>query len=177
MQVASNSSQHVELMLQESCTDQSGSLVVYTTVDVDSIQLAMSGEDPSCIPLLPLGFVIVPVEPIKESNTTSGDGNGNGNSMALSPEEANNIGVQNNSAGCLLTVGLQVLGSTIPSAKLNLSSVNAINSHLCSTVQQITAALSNGTGTGTGTGCPDNNNNGTVLGSWQEPDGGGAPKQ
>lgn len=173
--VASNSSQHVELMLQESCTDQSGSLVVYTTVDVDSIQLAMSGEDPSCIPLLPLGFVIVPVEPIKESNTTSGDGNGNGNSMALSPEEANNIGVQNNSAGCLLTVGLQVLGSTIPSAKLNLSSVNAINSHLCSTVQQITAALSNGTGTGTG--CPDNNNNGTVLGSLQEPDGGGAPKQ
>lgn len=171
MQVASNSSQHVELMLQESCTDQSGSLVVYTTVDVDSIQLAMSGEDPSCIPLLPLGFVIVPVEPIKESNTTSGDGN----SMGLSPEEANNIGVQNNSAGCLLTVGLQVLGSTIPSAKLNLSSVNAINSHLCSTVQQITAALSNGTGTGTG--CPDNNNNGTVLGSWQEPDGGGAPKQ
>lgn len=173
MQVASNSSQHVELMLQESCTDQSGSLVVYTTVDVDSIQLAMSGEDPSCIPLLPLGFVIVPVEPIKESNTTSGDGN----SMGLSPEEANNIGVQNNSAGCLLTVGLQVLGSTIPSAKLNLSSVNAINSHLCSTVQQITAALSNGTGTGTGTGCPDNNNNGTVLGSLQEPDGGGAPKQ
>lgn len=171
MQVASNSSQHVELMLQESCTDQSGSLVVYTTVDVDSIQLAMSGEDPSCIPLLPLGFVIVPVEPIKESNTTSGDGN----SMGLSPEEANNIGVQNNSAGCLLTVGLQVLGSTIPSAKLNLSSVNAINSHLCSTVQQITAALSNGTGTGTG--CPDNNNNGTVLGSLQEPDGGGAPKQ
>lgn len=169
MQVASNSSQHVELMLQESCTDQSGSLVVYTTVDVDSIQLAMSGEDPSCIPLLPLGFVIVPVEPIKESNTTSGDGN----SMGLSPEEANNIGVQNNSAGCLLTVGLQVLGSTIPSAKLNLSSVNAINSHLCSTVQQITAALSNGTGTG----CPDNNNNGTVLGSLQEPDGGGAPKQ
>lgn len=175
MQVASNSSQHVELMLQESCTDQSGSLVVYTTVDVDSIQLAMSGEDPSCIPLLPLGFVIVPVEPIKESNTTS---DGNGNSMALSPEEANNIGVQNNSAGCLLTVGLQVLGSTIPSAKLNLSSVNAINSHLCSTVQQITAALSNGTGTGTGCpDCPDNNNNGTVLGSLQEPDGGGAPKQ
>lgn len=173
MQVASNSSQHVELMLQESCTDQSGSLVVYTTVDVDSIQLAMSGKDPSCIPLLPLGFVIVPVEPIKESNTTSGDGN----SMGLSPEEANNIGVQNNSAGCLLTIGLQVLGSTIPSAKLNLSSVNAINSHLCSTVQQITAALSNGTGTGTGTGCPDNNNNGTVLGSLQEPDGGGAPKQ
>lgn len=184
MQVASNSSQHVELMLQESCTDQSGSLVVYTTVDVDSIQLAMSGEDSSCIPLLPLGFVVVPVEPIKQSNTTSGDGNGNGNvngnSMSFSPEETNNIGVQNNSAGCLLTVGLQVLGSTIPSAKLNLSSVNAINSHLCNTVQQITAALSNGTvtGTGTSTSCPDNNNNSSiVLGSLQEPNRGGAPKQ
>ncbi|KAJ4728594.1 Homeobox-leucine zipper family protein [Melia azedarach] len=157
--VASNSSQHVELMLQESCTDQCGSLVVYTTIDVDSIQLAMSGGDPSCIPLLPLGFVINPVEPIKE--TTSGDGN----SISSSEEAAAN----GKNSGCLLTVGLQVLASTIPSAKLNLSSVTAINNHLCNTVNQITAALSSGSSTS----CPDNN--GSVIGSCTEPSG--APKQ
>ncbi|KAH7576514.1 hypothetical protein JRO89_XS01G0091500 [Xanthoceras sorbifolium] len=151
--VASNSSQHVELMLQESCTDQSGSLVVYTTIDVDSIQLAMNGEDPSCIPLLPLGFVIVPVEPINE--TTSGEGN----SISITGDS------NTRNSGCLLTVGLQVLASTMPSAKLNLSSVTAINNHLCNTVHQINAALSNGSGTN----LPDN---GSVIGSCtHEPNG------
>ncbi|KAB5564254.1 hypothetical protein DKX38_004308 [Salix brachista] len=149
--VASNSSQHVELMLQECCTDQSGSLVVYTTVDVESIQLAMSGEDPSCIPLLPLGFVIVPVE---SSSAVS-----EGNSIPSNSEDGNG----HNNSGCLLTVGLQVLASTIPSAKLNLSSVTAINNHLCTTVNQINAALSNGitaaaAATTTTSSCLDNGN-------------------
>ncbi|XP_044465562.1 homeobox-leucine zipper protein HDG5-like isoform X2 [Mangifera indica] len=162
--VASNSSQHVELMLQESCTDQSGSLVVYTTIDVDSIQLAMSGEDPSCIPLLPLGFVIVPVEPMKE--TTSG---GEGNSISSS-EDAN---IPN--SGCLLTVGLQVLASTIPSAKLNLSSVTAINNHLCNTVNQIGAALSSGTNIAMAINTSYTESNGNLVGSSLEPNV--APKQ
>ncbi|KAK8578053.1 hypothetical protein V6N13_046910 [Hibiscus sabdariffa] len=135
--VASNSSQHVELMLQESCTDRSGSLVVYSTVDVDSVQLAMSGEDPSCIPLLPLGFFITPMELIKDD--------------AGSAEEANG----HISAGSLLTVGLQVLASTVPTAKVNLSSIAAINNHLCTTVHQISAALSSSSSTPS---CPDKGN-------------------
>ncbi|KAH8513846.1 hypothetical protein H0E87_006922 [Populus deltoides] len=151
--VASNSSQHVELMLQECCTDQSGSLVVYTTVDVESIQLAMSGEDPSCIPLLPLGFVIVPVE--------SSSAVREGNSMPSNSEDGNG----HNNSGCLLTVGLQVLASTIPSAKLNLSSVTAINSHLCNTVNQITAALSSTTTTTTITTTSSCLENGNAVGS------------
>ncbi|KAF7829193.1 Homeobox-leucine zipper protein ROC3 [Senna tora] len=110
---------NVELVVQESCTDESGSMVVYATIDVDSIQLAMSGEDPSCIALLPQGFVILP------STTTHPN----------SPSQPSPL-------GCLLTVGLQVLASTIPSAKLNLSSVTAINNHLCNTLHQIQAALS-----------------------------------
>lgn len=43
--------------------------------------------------------------------------------------------------GCLLTVGMQVLASAVPSAKLNLSSVTAINSHVCNAIHQITTAL------------------------------------
>ncbi|XP_009373477.2 homeobox-leucine zipper protein HDG5 isoform X1 [Pyrus x bretschneideri] len=131
--VSSNSSQNIEIMLQESCTDESGSLVVYATMDVDGIQLAMSGEDPSCIPLLPLGFVIVPVQPIESSAATAVD---HGTS---SPDQNQENRIMN--SGCLLTVGFQVLASTSPSAKLNLASVTAMNNHLCNSVQQIISAL------------------------------------
>nr|BAB10227.1 homeobox protein [Arabidopsis thaliana] len=118
--VASNSWHNVELMLQESCIDNSGSLIVYSTVDVDSIQQAMNGEDSSNIPILPLGFSIVPVNP---------------------PE---GISVNSHSPpSCLLTVGIQVLASNVPTAKPNLSTVTTINNHLCATVNQITSALSN----------------------------------
>lgn len=157
MQVASNSAQHVELMLQESCTDESGSLVAYTTIDVDSIQLAMSGEDPSCIPLLPIGFVMVPAgSATADTANISSDGN-------PSSEEDSNINAPNTSSGCLLTVVLQVLASTVPSAKLDLSSVTAINNHLCNTVHQISAALSSATATATGPA------NASVIGSCSEP--------
>ncbi|PHT93058.1 Homeobox-leucine zipper protein ROC3 [Capsicum annuum] len=141
--VASNSSQSVELMLQESCTDDSGSLVAYTTVEVDAIQLAMNGEDPSCIPLLPLGFVITPVNgQTNNINNSDNISSSEANSSAQSSEKRQNLSsIQEYSGGCLLTIGLQVLASTIPTAKLNLSSVTAINHHLCNTVQQINAAL------------------------------------
>ncbi|XP_019423575.1 PREDICTED: homeobox-leucine zipper protein HDG5-like isoform X2 [Lupinus angustifolius] len=154
--VASNSSQNVELMLQESCTDQSGSLVVYTTIDVDSIQLAMSGEDPSCIALLPQGFMIVPMDSpnIGTSEPVTGP----------LPNTTTSV-----NSGCLLTAGLQVLASTIPSAKLNLSSVTAINNHLCNTMHQIEAALCSSTNSS------HLENNGTFVGSCTEPTTSGAP--
>ncbi|XP_042406781.1 homeobox-leucine zipper protein ROC3-like isoform X1 [Zingiber officinale] len=106
---ANNSAHSVELLLQESSTHPTGgSILVYATVDVDAVQVAMSGEDPSYIPLLPTGFVILPAS---------------------------------DAAGCLFTVGTQVLASAVHSAKLNLSSVTAINNHLSNTVQQITSML------------------------------------
>ncbi|KAL9230813.1 hypothetical protein vseg_006113 [Gypsophila vaccaria] len=134
--VASNSSQNVELMLQESCTDSSGSLVVYATMEVDYIQLVMSGEDPSCIPLLPVGFSVIPIGPANNNNSAPTEGtsavDGQGPSSGHHPR-----------SGCLLTAGLQVHVSTIPNAKLNLSSVTAVNNHICTMVQQIVVALGN----------------------------------
>nr|XP_043607300.1 homeobox-leucine zipper protein HDG5-like [Erigeron canadensis] len=118
--VASNSSQNVELLLQESCTDDSGSLVVYSVVDVEAVKLTMNGEDSSSIPLLPLGFVIVPAAQ-------------NPNSSIIETESAG--------GGCLLTVGLQVLANSMPTAKLNLASANTVNNHIQTTVQQIINAL------------------------------------
>ncbi|XP_010677364.2 homeobox-leucine zipper protein HDG5 isoform X1 [Beta vulgaris subsp. vulgaris] len=130
--VASNSSQNVELMLQESCTDPSGSLVVYATMEVDYIQLVMSGEDPCCIPLLPTGFSIIP---LGQTNTTT-------NATNAEAQGQTNMN-HHNTGGCLLTIGIQVHASAIPNAKLNLSSVNAINNHICSVVHQINVALGN----------------------------------
>lgn len=129
MQASSNSSQNVELMLQESSTHPTaGSLVVCANVDVNGIQLAMSGDDPSCIPLLPMGFVVLPAPATPEDAAAGGTVAGA------------------SAGGCLLTVGLQVLASAIPSAKLNLSSVNAINNHLCNAVHQISTALAGSAG-------------------------------
>ncbi|GFQ04741.1 homeobox-leucine zipper protein roc3 [Phtheirospermum japonicum] len=144
--VASNSSQSVELVLQESCSDNSGSIVVYTTVDVDAVQLVMNGEDSSCVPLLPLGFVVVPMG--QQTN------NSNIESTVNSDNKSQLIASSDNNGGCLLTIGLQVLASTIPTAKLNLSSVTAINHHLCNTVQQINVAL----GKVSGNSCSENGN-------------------
>ncbi|KAK3157235.1 hypothetical protein QOZ80_2AG0118080 [Eleusine coracana subsp. coracana] len=134
---ASNSSQNVELLLQESSTHpDGGSLVVFATVDVDAIQVTMSGEDPSYISLLPLGFAIFPAPNPSPAATSANSGDGESSSSGHTDEPA---------SGCLLTVGMQVLASAVPSAKLNLSSVTAINSHVCNAIHQITTALK-GTG-------------------------------
>jgi homeobox-leucine zipper protein len=55
-----NASQNSMLILQESCADATGSLVVYAPIDLPAANVVMSGEDPSAIPLLPSGFTIVP---------------------------------------------------------------------------------------------------------------------
>ncbi|XP_054825439.1 homeobox-leucine zipper protein HDG5 isoform X2 [Prosopis cineraria] len=157
--VASNSSQSVELVVQESCTDQSGSLVVYATIDVESIQLAMSGEDPSSVALLPQGFHIVPAT-TSVTNINANSTEASATTVAPPPP----LHSSSLNQACLLTVGLQVLASTIPSAKLNLSSVTAINNHLCNTLHQIEAAL-----------CSDHN--GTFFGSCTEPATTDTPKQ
>ncbi|KAG5524248.1 hypothetical protein RHGRI_031053 [Rhododendron griersonianum] len=161
--VASNSSQNVELMLQESCTDQSGSIVVYATVNVDAIQLAMNTDDPSSIPLLPLGFVITPLPP----PPTAANNNDELNPIPASCNDNGNLP----HSGCLLTVGLQVLASTIPTAKLNLSSVTAINNLLCNTVHQINDALIGGGGGGSGgdSGSGGHPDDGGIAGSPEEP--------
>jgi len=49
------------LILQESCIDSSSAaLVIYTPVDLPTLNIAMSGQDTSYIPILPSGFAISP---------------------------------------------------------------------------------------------------------------------
>ncbi|KAF7822028.1 homeobox-leucine zipper protein HDG11-like [Senna tora] len=107
---AFNTGQNNMLILQESCIDAAGSIVVYCPVDLPAINMAMSGEDPSYIPLLPSGFTVSP--------------------------DGGNAG-----GGSLVTVGFQILVSSLPSAKLNLESVTTVNNLISTTVQQIKTAL------------------------------------
>ncbi|KAM1129812.1 hypothetical protein ACFX13_040266 [Malus domestica] len=120
---AFNTSQNNMLILQQSCIDSSGSLVVYSPVDLPSINIAMSGEDPSYIPLLPSGFSISP-----DGQADQGD--------CASSSSCNATG-----SGSLITVAFQILVSSLPSTKLNLESVNTVNTLIGNTVQQIKTAL------------------------------------
>lgn len=115
------------LILQESCTDASGSLVVYAPIDIPAINIVMSGEDPSNIALLPSGFTILP------------DGRAGGVRGASTSSSAHQTGF--NSSGSLLTVAFQILVSSLPSSKLNVESVATVNNLISTTVQQIKAAL------------------------------------
>ncbi|KAG7018976.1 Homeobox-leucine zipper protein ANTHOCYANINLESS 2 [Cucurbita argyrosperma subsp. argyrosperma] len=55
-----NPNQSSMLILQETCSDASGSLVVYAPVDIPAMQVVMNGGDSAYVALLPSGFAVVP---------------------------------------------------------------------------------------------------------------------
>ncbi|KAK9118158.1 hypothetical protein Scep_016251 [Stephania cephalantha] len=126
---AHNSNRNNMLVLQESCIDSSGFLIVYATVDLIDINVAMNGEDSSCIALVPCGFTIIP-----DGRRRSSQGSGASSSAT------------SQGGGSLLTVALQIQVSSLPSSKLNSESVTTVNNLINSTVQQIKAALNCSTG-------------------------------
>ncbi|XP_010919250.2 homeobox-leucine zipper protein ROC5 isoform X1 [Elaeis guineensis] len=112
---AVSANQSSMLILQETCTDASGSMVVYAPVDIPAMHVVMNGGDSAYVALLPSGFAILP------------DGGGGG-------------GVQK-VGGSLLTVAFQILVNSQPTAKLTVESVETVNNLISCTVQKIKAAL------------------------------------
>lgn len=108
---AMNPSQSSMLILQETCVDASGSLVVYAPVDVPAMQVVMNGGDSTYVALLPSGFAVLP------------------------------DGAPGNGRGSLLTVAFQILVNSLPTAKLTVESVETVNNLISSTVQKIRAAI------------------------------------
>lgn len=108
------------LILQESCTDSTGSFVIYAPVDIVAMNVVLNGGDPDYVALLPSGFAILP------------DGS--------APPGAD-VGP----TGSLLTVAFQILVDSIPTAKLSLGSVATVNSLIACTVERIRASLSSET--------------------------------
>ncbi|RID45466.1 hypothetical protein BRARA_I02195 [Brassica rapa] len=123
-----NSSQSNMLILQESCTDASGSYVIYAPVDIVAMNVVLSGGDPDYVALLPSGFAILP------DGSVGGGGDGNDQEVVSSSSASG-------SCGSLLTVAFQILVDSVPTAKLSLGSVATVNSLIKCTVERIKAAL------------------------------------
>lgn len=129
---AMNANQSSMLILQETCIDAAGSLVVYAPVDIPAMHVVMNGGDSAYVALLPSGFAIVP------------DGPGSrGGSMGNGPTNGNNGGGGGSPrvSGSLLTVAFQILVNSLPTAKLTVESVETVNNLISCTVQKIKAAL------------------------------------
>jgi homeobox-leucine zipper protein len=109
------------LILQESCTDASGSYVVYAPVDIVAMNVVLNGGDPDYVALLPSGFAILPDGPPPSMTQGTDDSTGGG--------------------GSLLTVAFQILVDSVPTAKLSLGSVATVNSLIACTVERIKAAV------------------------------------
>ncbi|XP_058104816.1 homeobox-leucine zipper protein ANTHOCYANINLESS 2-like [Magnolia sinica] len=116
---AMSASQSSMLILQETCTDSSGSLVVYAPVDIPAMQAVMNGDDSTHVALLPSGFVILP------------DGGG--------PRNRSNSATKMD--GSLLTVAFQIVVNSLPTAKLTVESVETVNNLISCTVQKIKTAI------------------------------------
>ncbi|KAG8059904.1 hypothetical protein GUJ93_ZPchr0002g24874 [Zizania palustris] len=104
------------LILQETCTDASGSIVVYAPVDIPAMQLVMNGGDSTYVALLPSGFAIL----------------ADGPRVAATGYET---------GGSLLTVAFQILVNNQPTAKLTVESVETVNNLISCTIKKIKTAL------------------------------------
>ncbi|GMN61258.1 hypothetical protein TIFTF001_030400 [Ficus carica] len=127
---AMNTNQSSMLILQETCIDAAGSLVVYAPVDIPAMHVVMNGGDSAYVALLPSGFAIVPDGPGSRgpmsATSNGGDNGGDG------PQRV---------GGSLLTVAFQILVNSLPTAKLTVESVETVNNLISCTVQKIKAAL------------------------------------
>lgn len=122
---AMNANQSSMLILQETCIDAAGALVVYAPVDIPAMHVVMNGGDSAYVALLPSGFSIVPDGP--------GSRGSNGPSCNGGPDQR--------ISGSLLTVAFQILVNSLPTAKLTVESVETVNNLISCTVQKIKAAL------------------------------------
>ncbi|KAJ7962320.1 Homeobox-leucine zipper protein like [Quillaja saponaria] len=133
---AMNANQSSMLILQETCIDAAGSLVVYAPVDIPAMHVVMNGGDSAYVALLPSGFAIVPDGPgTRGTHSTINNGNRGGG-------DHNDTGsVPHRVSGSLLTVAFQILVNSLPTGKLTVESVETVNNLISCTVQKIKAAL------------------------------------
>ncbi|KAH7366495.1 hypothetical protein KP509_18G081200 [Ceratopteris richardii] len=121
-----NSTSNNMLILQECCTDESCSLVVYAPVDLTAMSTVLKGGDPDAVALLPSGFAVLP------------DGSQIGSSVNVGGARLKEVV----SGGSLLTVTFQILVDHVPTARLSLGSVAKVNNLISNTVVYIKEALS-----------------------------------
>lgn len=122
------------LILQETWADASGSIIVYAPLDITSLRAVMVGGDSSFMALLPSGFAILP-------DGSSGYGGSNDWSGRLA-RGGSSSSSSSKGSGSLLTVSFQILVNSLPTAKLNVESVETVQSLLSCTIDKIKSAIS-----------------------------------
>lgn len=130
---AMNANQSSMLILQETCIDAAGSLVVYAPVDIPAMHVVMNGGDSAYVALLPSGFAIVPDGPGSRGPLPNG--------LVANGPTTNGGPTSHRVSGSLLTVAFQILVNSLPTAKLTVESVETVNNLISCTVQKIKAAL------------------------------------
>ena len=137
LQATRNQSESSMLILQETWADASGGLIVYAPLDIASLRALMTGGDSSFVALLPSGFTIVP-----DGSSGSGSGGSNDWSGRLARGGCSSSSSSSKGSGSLLTVAFQILVNGLPMAKLNVESVETVNSLLSCTIDKIKSAIS-----------------------------------
>ncbi|XP_074284234.1 homeobox-leucine zipper protein ANTHOCYANINLESS 2-like [Silene latifolia] len=114
------------LILQEAWSDKTGCFIVYAPVDSQSMESVLQGADSDYLALLPSGFAITdgPILP----NVPTLAGNGSENSAVLG-------------GASVLTMGFQILVSSLPTNKLTVESIETVNNLMSCTIQKIRASI------------------------------------
>ncbi|KAL7146370.1 hypothetical protein ABFS83_06G036200 [Erythranthe nasuta] len=111
------------LILQETCSDESGSMIVHAGVEAAYMNAVVGGGDPSGVAILPSGFAIAPDCFPDSGEANEGRLGGGGGSESL------------------LTVVFQMLVSNTPAAQLTIESVETVKSLIARTLQGIKNGL------------------------------------
>lgn len=108
------------VILQETCRDSSGFLVVYSPVDASEMKSVIDGGDSTHVAILPSGFSILPSE-----------------------ADELHIDQVNMGRGALLTAVIQILvsASNPPTSKITVESLNTVDNLISYSVHKIKSAL------------------------------------
>ncbi|KAK0596126.1 hypothetical protein LWI29_013044 [Acer saccharum] len=114
------------ILLQETRNDASGSLVVYTPLDLHSVNMVMGCADSSMVVVLPSVFAIHPDDHTCHRTTSNYNEESNFNETA---------------GGCILTVGFQILINNQPNNNISVESVETVSKLITCTIQKINVAI------------------------------------
>ncbi|KAF6168607.1 hypothetical protein GIB67_005219 [Kingdonia uniflora] len=119
----SNETKNKSLVLQENWDDRSGSLVVYTLLELHSMNKILNGEDTWNIQLHPCGIIIIPDGQQENRETSTSEG------------------VRSNSCGSLLTISYQIPLSNVENVNFDDETVATAHNLINGCVERIKVAL------------------------------------
>lgn len=96
------------MVLQETVSDMTGSLIVYATVDLPTVSIVMDGGDTSLVALLPSGLCIVPA--YTEGSAPGGE------------------------CGSMITVGFHILLPDVGTSCFTIETISTINDLVSRTI-------------------------------------------